>query len=372
MSVLLCEMKMFALRKICNHTVTTIFTRGLANARSQNNNNNDPLANVPRSPFLKIKPRREACQRETKDPREVFAKPLLTPDVSETEYALRHNDYRRTFDRKDLGRKPRKQIELPPTKFDVKEWPENYTVKPLKTVRTGGRHPITGRVVYRRIGGGVYRDHLWIDINRNYIPEDRTIEEKVMEVREDPNRSGFVALIGHEDHQHWIIATENMKVGQIIKSSRAVGRMSIRAYEGDTYAVGALPIGTVVSSLELIEGHGCRVARAAGCCATILKKEDASVVIQLPSKLQVRVSSKCLATVGRVSNPQWIKIPWGTAGATRDRGIRPKSGLWHRKDGYCGRKIHPAKPLRNYLIPTEPKLLEFAFQPLKRANGLLK
>lgn len=30
----------------------------------------------------------------------------------------------------------------------------------------------------------------------------------------------------------------------------------------------------------------------------------------------------------------------------RDLGFRPRSGLWQRKDGYCGRKIHPPKPIK--------------------------
>ena len=38
----------------------------------------------------------------------------------------------------------------------------------------------SGRVIYRRIGGGVYRDHYLIDIKREYIPDNATIEEKVV------------------------------------------------------------------------------------------------------------------------------------------------------------------------------------------------
>lgn len=36
----------------------------------------------------------------------------------------------------------------------------------------------------------------------------------------------------------------------------------------------------------------------------------------------------------------------------RDLGYRPRSGLWQRKDGYCGRKIHPPKPIKVINAPS--------------------
>jgi hypothetical protein len=39
----------------------------------------------------------------------------------------------------------------------------------------------------------------------------------------------------------------------------------------------------------------------------------------------------------------------------RDKGYRPHTGLWHRKDGYCGRKIKPPKALKVLGMPEKPK-----------------
>ena len=122
-------------------------------------------------------------------------------------------------------------------------------------------------------------------------------------------------------------------------------------------------MGTVVSSVQSNTLTGGLFATAAGSCAQILKKDADGVTIQLPSKQLIKVSEHCLATVGRISNVGWKDVDIGSAGASRRRGIRPKSGLWHRKDQYSGRKIHPPKPLRNYTIRRRSKPTQFAFQP---------
>lgn len=96
----------------------------------------------------------------------------------------------------------------------------------------------------------------------------------------------------------------------------------------------------------------------------VLRKEADGVVLQLPSKQTVKVSEDCLATVGRISNVNWKDVDLGSAGASRREGIRPKSGLWHRKDQYSGRKGHPPKPLKNYLSKRRPAPVQYAFQPL--------
>ncbi|XP_055328974.1 39S ribosomal protein L2, mitochondrial-like [Paramacrobiotus metropolitanus] len=307
------------------------------------------------------------------DPKVHHFKKILLPPLEEQRepIPILHAMYRRSFARKDYGHKPKPRLDVNPWKWTpvdedghkIEKGLDKYSPKPFQVVRTGGRHPLTGRVIYRRIGGGVKPTFFFLDTTREYIPDSETpIVEKVLQVRETPNlRSAHIAKLGYEDSYRWVIATENMKPGQLVKSSRAVGRLPVRAFEGDTYAVGALPVGTVLSSVERVEGDGAKVARAAGCCATIIKKEEGSVIIQMPSKQTIRVSEKCIATVGRASNVGWQDIDWGSAGAMRRRGIRPKSGLWHRKDGYCGRKIKAAKPLRSYLTPPAEKPASYSF-----------
>lgn len=49
-------------------------------------------------------------------------------------------------------------------------------------------------------------------------------EERVIDVMFDGHRSAKVALVGNGDNLRYIIATENMKAGDIIKTSRAIPR----------------------------------------------------------------------------------------------------------------------------------------------------
>ncbi|KAL7678231.1 hypothetical protein ACOME3_004460 [Neoechinorhynchus agilis] len=48
----------------------------------------------------------------------------------------------------------------------VREYPERYTIDELDTRRTGGADPDTGRKLFPRIGGGVKKTWLWVDLKR--------------------------------------------------------------------------------------------------------------------------------------------------------------------------------------------------------------
>nr|XP_019946865.1 PREDICTED: 39S ribosomal protein L2, mitochondrial-like [Paralichthys olivaceus] len=56
--------------------------------------------------------------------------------------------------------------------------------------------------------------------------EAQSFEEKVVEVRYDPCRSADIAMVAGGNRKRWIVATENMQVGDVIKTSGAIGRMA--------------------------------------------------------------------------------------------------------------------------------------------------
>ena len=53
-----------------------------------------------------------------------------------------------------------------------------------------------------------------------------------------------------------------------------------------------------------------------------------------------------MVTVGQVSHATYKDEKLTHPVDTRDLGYRPRSGLWQRKDGYCGRKVHPPKGIK--------------------------
>lgn len=232
-------------------------------------------------------------------------------------------------------------------------WKErkNYTIRPIGIKKTGGRD-WTGKIRTHGIGGGHKQRYRIIDFQRlRYeLGKDETpFEERVVEVRYDPCRSADIALVAGGNRKRWIIATENMEVGDLIKTSGVIGRMAVSAKEGDAHPLGALPVGTLINNLELHPGKGARTIRAAGTSGVLLRKVSGTAIVQLPSKHQIQVSETCVATVGRVSNIDHNKRIIGKAGRNRWLGIRPSSGLWQRKGGWAGRKIRPLPPMKSYV-----------------------
>lgn len=228
---------------------------------------------------------------------------------------------------------------------------EKYTIKPMGIKKTGGRDH-SGRIRTHGIGGGHKQKYRWIDFQRLRYEEGKEaqpFEEKVVEVRYDPCRSADIALVAGGNRKRWIIATENMQTGDVIKTSGAIGRMAVSANEGDAYPLGALPVGTLVNNLEIQPGKGSEYIRAAGTSGVLLRKVNGTAIVQLPSKQQVQVLETCMVTVGRVSNIDHNKRIIGKAGRNRWLGIRPSSGLWQRKGGWAGRKIKPLPPMKNYV-----------------------
>ncbi|XP_048863785.1 39S ribosomal protein L2, mitochondrial isoform X2 [Brienomyrus brachyistius] len=226
-----------------------------------------------------------------------------------------------------------------------------YTVRPIGMKKTGGRDH-TGKIRTHGIGGGHKQRYRMVDFHRlRFEPgkENQVFEEKVIEVRYDPCRTADIALVAGGSRKRWILATENMEAGDLIKTSSHIGRMAVAANEGDSYPLGALPVGTLVNSLEVLPGDGAKYIRAAGTCGVLLRKVNGTAIVQLPSKQQVQVLETCMVTVGRMSNVDHNKRIIGKAGRNRWLGIRPSSGKWKRKGGWAGRKIRPLPPMKSFV-----------------------
>ena len=213
-----------------------------------------------------------------------------------------------------------------------------------------------GRVVCIGIGGGIKHKFHWINWKREGPTDlnEPPKEEKVLKVFPDGCRTSHVALVGSGKELKYILATINMKAGDILKTHMGVPRIPILPNEGDAYPLGALPAGTLVNCVEKFVGLGAFYIHAAGTFGTVLRKEGDRVVIKLPSKREYSLDQHCMATVGRLSNELHSSTPIGSAQKLRELGYRPRSGLWHRKTGRHGRKIKPLPPVKR-IDPYQPK-----------------
>jgi large subunit ribosomal protein L2 len=169
----------------------------------------------------------------------------------------------------------------------------------------------------RYTGGGHKRQYRIIDFKRDKFD----IPAVVKTIEYDPNRSAFIALLAFKDgEKRYIIAPEGLTVGQeIINSESAAPEV------GNTLPLAKLPLGTTIHNIELNPGRGGAICRSAGTYAQLTSKEGKYVVVKLPSGESRKVLSTCLATVGSVSNSDHSLLKLGKAGASRWRGIRPRT-----------------------------------------------
>ncbi|XP_076758434.1 mitochondrial ribosomal protein L2 [Xylocopa sonorina] len=231
----------------------------------------------------------------------------------------------------------------------IVHYKDEYTVEPLEVTNLGGRDPVTGRLVAKGIGGGIKHKYHWIKWFRDG-PTDLKVppkETKVLEIFKDGCRTTNVALVGSGGDLEYILATVNMKIGDVIRTHRGIPPNPVRAYEGDAFPLGALPRGTVVHCVEKYPGAGGVLIHSAGTCGVVMRRdEEDRVIVKMPSKKEFSLHETCMATVGRLSNIEHDSTPIGSAQKNRELGNRPRSGLWQRKTGRHGRKIRPLPPVR--------------------------
>ena len=192
--------------------------------------------------------------------------------------------------------------------------PEKSLLKPMK--KSGGRNN-QGRMTMRYKGGGHKRRYRVIDFKRDKFD----VTGEVTSIEYDPNRSAFIALVTYSDNEkRYIIAQKGMKVGQKIVSGQSVSPET-----GNAMPLSNIPLGTVISCIEMRPGNGATLARSAGSYAQLMAREGKFATIKLPSGETRLVLSNCFATIGVVSNSDHQLTVSGKAGRTRWLGRRPRT-----------------------------------------------
>jgi large subunit ribosomal protein L2 len=190
--------------------------------------------------------------------------------------------------------------------------PEPALLVPKK--KRGGRNN-QGRITVRHQGGGHRRQIRVLDFKR----DKHDIPAKVASIEYDPNRSARIALLNYADgEKRYIVAPLGLTAGDMVVSG---SEAEIRP--GNSLPLANIPLGTMVHNVELKEGRGGQLVRAAGASAQLLGKEGAYAALRLPSGEVRRVRQTCYATVGEVGNPDHSNIKLGKAGRKRHKGVRP-------------------------------------------------
>ncbi len=192
--------------------------------------------------------------------------------------------------------------------------PEKSLLAPKK--RSGGRNS-QGKMTMRYKGGGHKKRYRIIDFKR----DKQGVPATVATIEYDPNRTAFIALLNYQDgEKRYVIAQNGLEVGQNIVSGN-----NVAPEIGNAMPLSDIPLGTIISCIELRPGQGAIMARSAGAFAQLMARDGKFATIKLPSGEVRLVLVNCLATIGAISNSDHQLLVSGKAGRSRWLGRRPRT-----------------------------------------------
>ena len=192
--------------------------------------------------------------------------------------------------------------------------PEKSLLAPKK--RSGGRNN-TGKMTMRHVGGGHKKRYRIIDFKRNKFD----VAAEVLSIEYDPNRTSFIALVQYKDgEKRYIIAQNGLQVGQTVISGA-----SAAPEVGNALPLSEIPLGTIISCIELRPEAGASIARSAGSFAQLMARDGKYATVKLPSGETRLILVTCIATIGAVSNSDHQLLVSGKAGRSRWLGRRPRT-----------------------------------------------
>ena len=117
----------------------------------------------------------------------------------------------------------------------------------------------------------------------------------VQDIIHDPGRTAPLANVRLTNNTDILtLAPEGIKVGDTIKFDDETAKIEI----GNVLPLNKIPEGTPVYNIELSQGDGGRLVRAAGSNAIVVSHDKTGTVIQLPSGKFKTINSTCRATIG--------------------------------------------------------------------------
>lgn len=196
---------------------------------------------------------------------------------------------------------------------------ELWKGKPVKGLTVGktssGGRNNHGHTSVRFRGGGHKQSYRYVDFKRRKYDVPATVER----LEYDPNRSAFIALVKYSDGElSYILAPQRLRAGDQVVSGQ---RVDIKP--GNAMPMAAIPVGTIIHNIEMKQGAGGKIARAAGTYAQLVGKDAGYAQIKLMSGELRVLRAECMASIGAVSNPDNMNQKIGKAGRKRWMGRRP-------------------------------------------------
>ena len=186
-------------------------------------------------------------------------------------------------------------------------------VEPKNSMR--GRNN-NGHITSRNMSGGGHKKmYRLVDFYRKKVDMLATVER----IEYDPNRSCYIMLVKFIDGQHfYYLAPQKIKVGDTIENG---SEKEIKV--GNCMPLRDIPVGINIHNVELKPGAGGKIARSAGTSVSISGLDGNYSLVKMTSGEVRKIDSRCMATIGVLSNPDQKNIKIGKAGRSRWLGRRP-------------------------------------------------
>ena len=183
-----------------------------------------------------------------------------------------------------------------------------------KLTKKSGRS--NGKISVRHHGGGHKRRYRLVDFRQSKAGVPGTI----IAIEKDPNRSALIALVQYVDgDKKYVLASEGMKQGLDILTAP-----DAPIKKGNRMHLRNIPVGTIVSNVEMVPGKGGQIIRSAGSGAVVMAVDERMAQLKMSSGEVRLVKKECYATIGKVSNFEHGVERLGKAGRNRWKGKRPE------------------------------------------------
>ena len=133
---------------------------------------------------------------------------------------------------------------------------------------------------------------------------------EVIDFIDDPGHTAPLMLVRYDDYtENTLIAPEGIKIGDRIQEGKG-SELTL----GSVLQLGDIPDGMPVYNIESKPGDGGKLARTAGCYATVAAHTENTVTVLLPSKSTMILNRECRAELGAAAGGGALAKPIMKAG----------------------------------------------------------
>jgi large subunit ribosomal protein L2 len=153
----------------------------------------------------------------------------------------------------------------------------------------------------------------------------------VKDIIKDPGHSAPMLILDLQGTDHFMVAPEGVRVGQLIKSHK-----DAEPIVGNSLPMKNIPEGTNIYNIENSPGDGGKFVRTSGGTAKIVGSQNELIKVLLPSKKERFFLGECRATIGIIAGSGRKEKPFVKAG-TRFHYMRARNKYYPK---VCGTSMN--------------------------------